>query len=116
MEPNMTTVTEGTQPIPLVTAPQPENIVPTTDITKHGPSFWRLKFRPTLSNTPTHDDRKSQLMFDVLFSGAKADGKWEDDWPLMAKEDFLKDLKAISDLEIGGHRHDGTHPRSKSKE
>lgn len=116
MDPAVTTVVEGTQPVPLVNSPQPENVIPTLDITKQGPSFWRLKFRPVLSNIPTHDDRKGQLMFDVLFAGAKAAGKWEDDWPLMTKEDFMKNLKATADVEIGGHHHDGTHPRSKSKE
>lgn len=112
METAPTTATEGTQSVSTVTSPQPENVPSTT-----GPSYWKALLRPTLSATPTHDDRKHQLTFDVLFAGAKSIGRWEDDWPIMDKATFVQKLKDVSTLEIGGHNPDGTHPRSKkSKE
>jgi hypothetical protein len=63
-------------------------------------SFWLGRKRPP---EPMHEaDRRARVMFDVLFAGAKAAGRWEDDWPLMTEDEFDKALAAVANIKMGG--------------
>lgn len=85
---------------PLST-PQPSNVV------VGGPGFWVKKLRPT--DTTTHDERLKQVHFDAYFAGAKAANKWEDEWPVLDEKAFLKHLKEVAELELGGQWPDQVH-------
>jgi hypothetical protein len=78
----------------------------TPPVTK-APMYWLAELRPSV--IIISEDRPRQIHFDVNFAGAKFAGKWEDEWPLMTKEEFLKALDDVSKLEIGGQWPDGNH-------
>lgn len=109
----MTTESKGPTSPPWVPSETSEKTMPTEEIAKKaGPSFWLGKLRPKVTVGSLHHERVTQAKFDSLFAGAKANARWEDDWPLMTEEEFSTSLKAVSNIEFGGHHPDGSHPRA----
>ena len=69
------------------------------------PPAWAAKKRPT--GVLERDERSH---FDAQFAGAKAAGRWEDEWPLLTESAFDAALEAAGSISLGGQQHDGTHP------
>lgn len=84
---------------------------------KRTPSDWYKQLCPKVAAISAHSEKLPVQKFNIEFAGAKATGKWEDEWPMLTKDEFLGALDAVGKIEIGGHNPDGTHPRApKSKE
>jgi hypothetical protein len=72
---------------------------------KLAPPAWATKKRPSGVL-----ERDARTHFDARFAGAKAAGRWEDEWPLLTEADFDAALEAAGSISLGGHQHDGTYP------
>ena len=83
-------------PVVTVVAPVPAQTA------RFGPSHWLAALRPQLPVLPTRDHQISRIRFDVLFAGAHSKGKWEDEWPLMTKDEFLFLLLEVGEIKLGG--------------
>jgi len=63
-------------------------------------SFWLGRKRPP---EPQHDaDRKARNLFDVLYAGAAAAGRWEPEFTLLSEDEFDKALQAVAQIQMGG--------------
>ncbi len=65
-------------------------------------AFWLGRKRPP---EPQHDaDRRARVMFDVLYAGAAAAGRWagQEEFVLVTEDEFDRALAAVAALTFGG--------------
>lgn len=96
---------QAPSPAPVTAA----SAAPVADTAKtYNPSQLYTKHCPKVARIAAHEERLKKLKFDTYFAGAKAAGKWEDEWPALTEKEFIQALQDVGDLSIGNTNHDGT--------